>query len=125
MTKIYSKIAMLVSARIQCEKTGNTEWFNNHTERISEMVSENLPSGSGFDLGTTLDLNLSTADHLVFYTSFHHMYVGMYDGWTEHMVTVTPSLANGFNLRITGRNRNDIKEYIGQLFTETLNQEME
>jgi hypothetical protein len=35
---------------------------------------------------------------------------------TEHKVIATPSFQGGFNLRITGRNRNDIKEYIAEEF---------
>jgi hypothetical protein len=45
---------------------------------------------------------------------------GMYDGWTEHTVVVTPSLAFGINIRITGRNRNDIKDYLHDVFHEAL-----
>ena len=49
------------------------------------------------------------------YTHFHHMNDGgFYDGWTEHSVVVTPSLVYGFDTRITGRDRNDIKNYIGE-----------
>jgi hypothetical protein len=58
---------------------------------------------------------------LVIVTSYHHMNdAGMYDGWTDHKVIVTPSLVHGFVLRITGRNRNDIKEYIADLFQQSL-----
>ena len=46
---------------------------------------------------------------------------GYYDGWTEHDVIVTPSLRSpGFSLRITGRNRRDIKEYIADAFHDAL-----
>jgi len=45
---------------------------------------------------------------------------GYYDGWTAHTVTVTPSLARAFNLRISGRNRNDIKEMMYQDFDYAL-----
>ena len=40
---------------------------------------------------------------------------GAYVGWTEHDVIVTPAF-DGFNLRVTGRDRNQIKEYIGDVF---------
>jgi hypothetical protein len=80
-----------------------------------------MPSGSGFDSGTTLDLDASHADKLVFQTSFHHMDEnGYYDGWTEHTVTVTPSLRDRYHIRISGRNRNDIKEMIHQSFDVAL-----
>ncbi len=57
----------------------------------------------------------------MFSTSFHHMNDGgMYDGWTEHAVTVKPSLAYGIVLKIGGRNRNDIKDRIHEEFQHTL-----
>ncbi|HEY5606263.1 MAG TPA: hypothetical protein VIL45_07070 [Thermoplasmata archaeon] len=117
----YVRLAQLVQQRDNCIKSGNQLWLERCEERIPAIVEAFLPSGSGFDSGTRLDLDRSTADKLVFSTSFHHMNDGgMYDGWTEHEVIVTPSLAGEFNLRITGRNRNDIKDYMGELFDHSL-----
>ena len=45
---------------------------------------------------------------------------GYYDGWTEHTVTVTPSLQHAFSLRISGRNRNDIKDMMHESFNYAL-----
>lgn len=113
---LYSELASLVQAR-RNSADNNREWFEKHTDMIESLVKQHLPSGSGFDSGTTLDLDASHADKLVFHTSFHHMNGnGFYDGWTEHTVTVTPSLAHRYNLRISGRNRSDIKELISQDF---------
>lgn len=96
-------------------------WFDSHTETIEELVKQHLPHGSGFDSGTKIDLDASHAEKLVFTTSFHHMNDGgFYDGWTDHTVTVTPSLAGEFHLRISGRNRNDIKEMMYQDFDYAL-----
>jgi hypothetical protein len=76
-----------------------------------------LPHGAGFDAGTSLDESQSHADKVIFHTSFHHMNdAGYYDGWTEHTVTVTPSLIHGINLRVSGRNRNEIKDHIAESF---------
>ena len=41
---------------------------------------------------------------------------GYYDGWTEHEVIIIPSLRYGFNVKVTGKNKNDIKEYIRHVF---------
>jgi hypothetical protein len=85
-----------------------------------------LPSGSGFDNGSKLDLSESTPERIVLSTSYHHMNEGgMYDGWSEHTVIVTPSLASGFNLRITGRDRNAIKAYIAECFHDALTVEVD
>ena len=46
-----------------------------------------------------------------------------YDGWTEHTVTVTPSFS-GFNMRISGRNRNDIKDHMHETFYSALHTEV-
>ncbi len=120
--KLYATLASLVTARANCEASGNDEWYSKHSERIVELVKELMPSGSGIDCGTKLDLTVSDAEKLVFITSYHHMdEAGGYDGWTEHTVIVTPSLQHGFNLRITGRDRNGIKEYLYDVFSECLN----
>jgi hypothetical protein len=82
---------------------------------------ETAPSGSGFDNGTQIDRDRS--DVLIFSTSFHHMdEAGGYDGWTEHTVRVKPSLAWGFDLTVSGRDRNGIKDYIADVFSPWLNE---
>jgi len=88
-----------------------------HIERNS------LPSGSGIDCGTKIDRDASKSNRLVFTFEYHHMNdYGMYDGWTSHKAIVTPDLTahDGFSLRITGRNRNQIKEYLHQCFDAAL-----
>lgn len=122
---LYSELAQLVNARQSCEKTHNIEWFEKHGAKAYELVREKMPRGCGFDAGTTLDLDSSHPNKLVFVTSYHHMNdCGMYDGWTEHIVTIKPSLAFGFHIRITGSNRNDIKDYIADVFSEALKTEI-
>src|SRR5215469_16388627 len=92
---LYSELSTLIQARKNCQQSNNTEWFDRHSGTIQKLCKQHLPSGSGFDSGTKFDLDASRADKLVFHTSFHHMNEsGMYDGWTEHTVTVTPSLAH-------------------------------
>ena len=121
--KLYATFASLIAARLNCVTAHNDEWFEKHSERIAELL-EHMPSGSGIDSGTKINLNASSPEKLVFDTAYHHMNdAGMYDGWTEHTVIVTPSLAFGFNLRITGRDRNGIKEYLHEVYSLALTQE--
>ena len=123
--KLYQAIATAIRARLNCEKKGNQDRFDRWTEKLAgyELL---LPSGSGFDSGSNLDFDRSTGEKIIITTSFHHMDdVGSYDGWTEHIITVKPSLYFGFTLSISGRNRNGIKEYIAEMFNELLNQEVE
>ena len=118
---LYRELAGLIDARHTCIERGNKEWQDNHTQEILSLVKNHMPSGSGFDNGTKIDLDRSHADKLIFHTSFHHMNdTGYYCGWTDHTVTVTPSLYLTFNLRVSGRNVNDIKEYIDEAFRHAL-----
>lgn len=120
--KLYQELASLVVARLNCIKANNTEWHDKHEESIELLVKEHMPSGSGFNSGTSINLEECTPTRLVFETGFHHMNDGgMYDGWTEHKVIITPSFDN-FDMRVTGRNRNDIKNYIAETFSYALTQ---
>lgn len=119
--KLYIHIAHTLLAMRNCEASGNLEWFSKHRE---DLRAVNLPSGSGFDNGSELDPK-STPEKLVFTTSFHHMNEnGMYDGWTDHTVTVRPSLVFGFLITVGGKNRNDIKAYVAEMFECALNSEV-
>lgn len=114
---IYRVLASAIGAMRNCDKHGNTEWLERHRERIDQIVSDHLPSGAGWDCGTKIDLVKSTDERIVFYGSFHHMNDGgYYDGWTGHTITVRPSLWAGITISISGRNRNDIKEYLHEMF---------
>jgi hypothetical protein len=122
---LYSELANIIDAYKACIKMGNDEWTNKHGDRMDDLVHKYMPHGSGFDSGTRFSTAESHAEKLVFRTAFHHMNdVGYYDGWTEHVITVTPSF-QGFNLRISGRNQNDIKDYIHEQFYWALKQEIE
>ena len=117
---IYQRISSLIDAYIRNIETGNTEWELKHKASIDALLEE-FPSGSGFDNGTKLDFQKSTPENLIFYTSFHHMNEnGYYDGWTEHTITIKPSLQFGYRLVISGKDRNDIKEYIHETFSFAL-----
>ena len=122
---LYQDLAALVYARRNCaERTPpNAEWFARHTDAILQLVKDHMPSGSGIDSGTELDLERSTPDKLVFATSFHHMDEGGgYDGWTDHTITVRASLWTPFQISVSGRNRNDIKDYLAECFDYALHQ---
>ena len=124
--KLYQRIASAVQAMANCKRTGNDEWFAKHEETIVRLVKEYLPSGSGFDNASAIYVAESSPNRLVFATSFHHMdQSGYYDGWTDHMIIVTPDLASGFNLRVTGRDRNETKDYIADMFQHALDQEID
>jgi hypothetical protein len=83
-----------------------------------------MPSGSGIDCGTKFDWG-SKPNKLVFTFSYHHMdEAGLYSGWMEHTLIVKPSLQSGFDMRITGPNRNQIKEYLFDIYEYALKQQV-
>ena len=113
---LYRAIASGLEAMQNCVKHGNKEWHTKHGEMLFSM-NDVLPSGNGFDCGSEIEIADSKPDMLIIHTSFHHMdEYGGYDGWTDHTVIITPSLTCNFNLRVTGKDRNDIKEYIAEVF---------
>lgn len=116
----YMAIARALQAYRNCIASGNTEWQDRHETRITTLCNA-LPSGAGFDSGCCLLISQSTPEKLIFEADFHHMdQHGGYDGWSTHTVIVTGSLAFGFNLHITGRDRNEIKDYISECFGTVL-----
>jgi len=117
---LYKAIASTLQAYNNCVKSNNTEWQEKHEERLSYICKDYMPSGSGIDSGITFNMELSKPDKLVFDFSYHHMGEGYYKKWTQHRLYVTPSLVNDFDLKITGENYNDVKEYLYQLFNDAL-----
>jgi hypothetical protein len=123
MPRVYECIARAIVARNNCQQNGNTEWHTEHTNRIERLIRDHLPHGSGFDNGTSIDWTKSTGERLIFNTAFHHMDEhGSYCGWSDHSVIVNPSLCYGFDVRVTGRGRRGIKEYIGDAFHSALDE---
>lgn len=118
--RVYQAIPIALHAWRNCLQSGNLEWADKWDDRLEWIERNMLPHGSGFDAGTTIDRD-STSSRLILHTSFHHMNEnGYYDGWTEHSATVQPDLVHEFNMRITGRNRNDIKDYIADTLHHAL-----
>lgn len=119
--KVYQALASAVSARINCTQRGNVEWFEKHSDAIESLCANYLPSGSGFDAGTKIDLDASNGEKLIFATSYHHMDEnGMYCGWSEHTVTVTASLCFGFHVELESDYSSVDRSYTDEETGETL-----
>jgi len=100
LSPLYRRLATALAAYHRSLHPGN-EWSHKHADTLNEL-ERLLPSGSGFDSGTLLNTEESTANRLVITTSYHHMNeVGFYTHWTDHKVVVTPSLAHGIDLAIS------------------------
>lgn len=93
-------------------------------DTVEELTKNHLPRGSGFDTGTKFVRG--EPREMVFYTEYHHMNEdGYYTGWTEHRVIVGADLEFEYLIRVTGRNDNDIKPYIMEVFDTALNTEID
>ena len=120
------KIPLYVALARTIAWTPPEGYVGEREKRLKGLIDE-LPSGSGWDCGTKLDEERTRVgvnadcERIVLFGSFHHMNDGgMYDGWTDHEIHVKPSLRWGFEMRVTGRDRNDIKDYLHDLFHEAL-----
>ncbi len=128
---LYRQVARALRAYRNCQKRDvetpwEDRWEDRWLDRLEDELKQHLPSGSGFDAGSSLDIVASKPERLVFKTSFHHMDDhGSYCGWTEHTVIVTPSLEFDYVLRVTGRDRWQIKDYIAEVFQDYLSREMD
>jgi hypothetical protein len=121
---LYRELASAIRARQNCQASNNTEWLDKHSDTIKTLV-DLLPSGAGWNEGTKIDLDASHANKIVLYGSYQHMdEFGYYDGWTEHTITVKSSLTSDIDIRISGSNRNDIKDYLYQTFEYALKQDV-
>ena len=110
-----SELAKAFQAYKNCIASKNTFWDDKWKSQIEEMV-DLLPSGSGIDTGCQFDWDKSTGEKLVFNLSFHHMDDGFYNGWTQHTITITPSFVFGYSMKISGKDRNGIKDYLSDVF---------
>ena len=118
---LYQLIASTVDAMTRC----TDEWKQKHNETLTTL-EDYLPSGSGIDSGTEIDRERSTGEKIVLYTEYHHMNeTGMYDGWTDHTITVRPSLIHRIRLTISGRDRNEIKDYLHDVYYWALCENLE
>lgn len=123
---VYCVIASKLAAMANCESKGNMEWYERHQSAIEYIIKNHLPHGSGIDAGVKIDFDRSTEERIVLSFGFHHMDDnGFYNGWTEHDAIIKPSLAYGFTLRITGKDRRGIKEYLHETFHYVLSREIE
>lgn len=133
--KVYEAIAQTLQALKNCQarvsdvNESNPEHWRDmvrmHQDRIESLAREYLPSGSGFDAGTAVDDVTSKRNRLVLRTSFHHMNDSVdYCGWSSHDVIVTPDLALRFDVRVTGRDVREMKDYIADTFRHALNSDV-
>jgi hypothetical protein len=120
--QVYQKLAREIDRRIRGNKKGHANWAESAKLEIEKVMRE-MPSGSGIDCGTKLYPG-STGEKIVLLVEYHHMNEnGYYDGRTYHNIIVKPSLQFGFSLRVTGRDKNQIKDYLAEVYDSALREE--
>ena len=111
--KLYQKIARVVSQKNKSL---------NEIEKELTLLKELLPYGGGIESGCVISLE-STKKRIVIITNYWHPNYS--DEWTNHQVVITPSFVGEINLRITGKNKDNVKEYLQDIFREALMKEYE
>jgi hypothetical protein len=118
---LYNSPASKIAAIENCRTSGNIEEIARHTAAILYLVERYMQADAGIEHGTCIDFSNSNQNHIVFDTRFDHTPEGSYSAcWTRHKVIVTPALVCDFDIRITGRDRNGVKEDLREMFDEAL-----
>ena len=118
-------ISQLAVAMRNCIASGNKEWKDKHEDALHRIQKNLLPSGSGIDNGTRIDLDKTNGSKVVLTFGFHFMDEhGFYDGWGDFVAVVKPGFT-GLEINIKGRDRQQIKEYLHDVFYHCLSMEYE
>lgn len=108
--KLYQKIAIVASQK-------------NWEKRTKELalLKELLPNGNEIrrQLGLSVILLESTEKRIVIDTTYWHET----SRETAHQVIVKPSFQGEIAIRITGKNVNNVKQYLHDIFREALMKE--
>ena len=127
---LISDIANTIVAYQNCVKSGNMSgWKEKHLERLRNYEKNFLPSGSGIDNGTKINLDLSKGERVILHGDYHCMDDnGMYAGWVKFRVTVTPSFIGDINVKVgitghvPGGDRDGLRDYLTETYDAVLRQ---
>lgn len=123
---IYQQISAKFQAYQNCIKNNNDIWRNKHVDNINGLIENYLPHGSGIDSDIELDFDNSKHNKLIFTFEYHHMdQNGFYCEWESYKLIVTPSLSNKIELKIIGKNKNFVKDYLYEIFDNALRKEID
>ena len=118
MNRTPRSLAAALVAAHAWRKTVTPQYADECDKRIAALESS-LPSGSGINSGTTVEY--AGPNKIVLSCGFHHIDEhGFYDGWTYHKIIVKPTFNGHLHVRVTGRDRNLIKEHLADIYREAL-----
>lgn len=110
--KLYQKIARVASQK-------NTPKKGKELALLQEL----LPIGNGIEKECVILLK-STEKRIVIDTAYWHPNDSYETSrWTDHQIVITPSFEGEINIRITGKNENNVKDYLHHIFHEALMKE--
>ena len=110
--KLYQKIARVISQE-------NTNVIVKDLALLQELLP---PVNKTPKQVKTVILVKSTKERIEIATSYWHYETSR---WTDHRVVITPSFEGEINIRITGKNEDNVKEYLHDIFREALMKEYE
>ncbi len=103
------------------------KWITDCEEKL-EKLETLLPSGSGIDSGTKINLEDSKPNMIILDSSYHVMADGYYTHWIDFEVIVLPSLSFPFMLDIDAAwddGNDDIQDHLYQTYEMNLSEELE
>ena len=93
--------------------------------KIYKKIAQELSVINNPKADCTINLSKSTPNKIVIQCDFHHMNEnGYYDGWSYHTVIITPCLGYDYDIKVTGRDKGEIKDYLGNLIYEAVDGEI-
>jgi hypothetical protein len=118
--KVYEKMASLLAE--YNKYIGENEQKRMLRRAIEEFVAEYMPKGGGWKDGTSIDLTESNDSEIVLRGTYYHVIsYGNYGAPTEHKILIDASLSRGFKVKVTGRDKNDVKDELYERFVGALN----
>jgi len=120
--KAYKMLASYLNDFRNCCSMGSE---SRHRYHIEKLIDSTAPRGSGIDNGTKISIDDCTDDKMVFTFEFHHRNEdGSYCGWESYKLIVRPDF-QGINLKIIGKNKNYVKDYLYDVYRDWLESNIE
>ena len=124
--KLYEKIYQTLQALNNCKKENKEKWINKHIEKL-DTYNNLLPSGSGINNGSYIDIDNIKNETITISSSYDTMKNDMYDKTIVFKIIVKPSLFDNIDIKITPiteLKKAYVDDYIHELFYNALKQEI-